>query len=174
MSQARIWQRFTFAERLSRFAVFLGFTVALSVSLRTVEIIPEFLLDAPTQIADLLKRMWPLDIAYYPDGIHHAMMETLHIASLGTLLCIILAVPVGILGAKNIVRQPLLNWLAKLILVSSRSVNTLVWALLFVAVFGPGNQPPLLLEALVERRARQRREQTDHGNLDAGAGASAV
>ena len=138
MSQARIWQRFTFAERLSRFAFFLGFTVALSVSLRTVEIIPEFLLDAPTQIADLLKRMWPLDIAYYPEGIHHAMMETLHIASLGTLLCIILAVPVGILGANNIVRQPLLNWLSKLILVSSRSVNTLVWALLFVAVFGPG------------------------------------
>jgi len=32
----------------------------------------------------------------------------------------------------------LLNWLAKLILVSSRSVNSLVWALLFVAIFGPG------------------------------------
>ena len=28
--------------------------------------------------------------------------------------------------------------LAKLILVSSRSVNSLVWALLFVAIFGPG------------------------------------
>ena len=28
--------------------------------------------------------------------------------------------------------------LARLILVSSRSVNSLVWALLFIAIFGPG------------------------------------
>ena len=136
--QVQKWQRFTFKERLARFAVFLGFAIALSVSVRTVEVIPEFLYDAPTQVADLLTRMWPLDFAYYWDGIHAAMMETLHIASLGTLLAVILAVPVGIMGANNIVRIPILNWLAKLILVSSRSVNSLVWALLFVAIFGPG------------------------------------
>ncbi len=132
------WQRFTFAERLTRFAVFIGFAMALAVSLRTVEVIPEFLLDAPTQVQDLLSRMWPLDLAYYPEGIHTAMIETLHIASLGTLLAIVMAIPVGILGANNLVRVPFLNWLAKLILVTSRSVNSLVWALLFVAVFGPG------------------------------------
>ncbi len=132
------WQRFSARERMARFVVFFGFAVALSVSLRTVEVIPEFLWDSPTQIMDLLKRMWPLDYAYYPGGIHQALMETLHIASLGTLLALVLAIPVGVMGANNIVRVPLLNWLAKLILVSSRSVNTLVWALLFVAVFGPG------------------------------------
>lgn len=132
------WNRFTPAQRLARFTVFLGFAVALSASLRTVEVIPEFLYDAPTQVIDLLGRMWPLDLSYYPGGIHDAMVETLHIATLGTLLAIVLAVPVGIMGANNIVRLPLLNWLAKLILVSSRSVNSLVWALLFVAIFGPG------------------------------------
>ena len=132
------WNRFTPTERLARFAVFLGFAVALSASMRTVEVIPEFLYDAPTQVLDLLSRMWPMDLAYYPGGIHDAMVETLHIATLGTLLAIVLAVPVGIMGANNIVRLPLLNWLAKLILVSSRSVNSLVWALLFVAIFGPG------------------------------------
>lgn len=132
------WERFTRSERFARFSVFLGFAIALSVSMRTVEVIPEFLYDAPTQVADLLTRMWPLDYGYYWEGIHDAMMETLHIATLGTLLAIVMAVPVGIMGANNIVRMPLFNWLAKLILVSSRSVNSLVWALLFVAIFGPG------------------------------------
>ena len=132
------WARFTLRERLARFAVFLGFAIALSLSLRTVQVIPEFLYDAPTQIADLLKRMWPLDLAYYPQGIHASLIETLHIASLGTLLSVVMAVPVGIMGANNIVQAPILNWLSKLILVSSRSVNSLVWALLFVAIFGPG------------------------------------
>jgi len=140
VSQAttQTWERFTFKERMLRFAVFLGFALALSISLRTVEVIPEFLYDAPTQIGDLLTRMYPFDFAYYPKGIHAAMMETLHIASLGTLLAIVMAIPVGIMAANNIVNFPLFNWLAKLILVSSRSVNSLVWALLFVAVFGPG------------------------------------
>ena len=132
------WERFTFRERMARFAVFLGFAIALSISMRTVEVIPEFLYDAPTQVIDLLTRMYPFDFSYYPDGVHAAMMETLHIASLGTLLAIVMALPVGILAANNIVRFPILNWFAKLILVSSRSVNSLVWALLFVAVFGPG------------------------------------
>ena len=132
------WERFTFGERMARFTVFFGFALALSISIRSVEVIPEFLYDAPTQVADLLVRMWPLDLAYYPQGIHEAMLETLHIASLGTLLAVVMAIPVGILAAHNIVQIPLLNWLAKLILVSSRSVNSLVWALLFVAIFGPG------------------------------------
>lgn len=132
------WERFTFRERLGRFIVFLGFALALSISLRTVEVIPEFLYDAPVQVVDLLTRMWPMDLGYYPEGIHAAMVETLHIASLGTLLALVMAIPVGIMGANNIVQIPLLNWLAKLILVSSRSVNSLVWALLFVAIFGPG------------------------------------
>ncbi len=132
------WERFSPRERLTRFCVFFGFAVVLSVSIRTVEVISEFLWDAPTQIMDLLTRMWPPDYVYYPGGIHDALVETLHIASLGTLLALLMAVPVGIMAANNIVRIPALNWLAKLILVSSRSVNTLVWALLFVAVFGPG------------------------------------
>ncbi len=132
------WHRFTAAERLARFAVFLGFAVALSVSLRTVQVIPEFLYDAPEQVADLLARMWPMDLPYYAEGIHAALVETLHIATLGTLLAIVMAVPVGIMGANNIVNIAFFNWLAKLILVSSRSVNSLVWALLFVAIFGPG------------------------------------
>lgn len=132
------WQRFTFKEQMARFAVFLCFAVAFSVSVKTVEVIPEFLYDAHIQVADLFMRMWPMDLGYYPEGIHDAMMETLHIASLGTLLAVGMAIPVGIMGANNIVRIPLLNWLSKLILVSSRSVNSLVWALLFVAVFGPG------------------------------------
>lgn len=136
--QRPVWNRFTPRERMARFTVFLGFAIALSISMRTVEVIPEFLYDAPTQVIDLLARMWPLDTGYYYQGIHPAMVETLHIATLGTLLAVIMAIPVGILAANNIVRFPLFNWFAKLILVSSRSVNSLVWALLFVAVFGPG------------------------------------
>lgn len=134
----REWRRYTAAERLGRFALYFGIVAACVISLRTVQVIPEFLYDAPEQVADLLKRMWPIEWSYYPRGVHEALIETLHIATVGTLLAIMMAVPLGILAAHNIVPNSAINYFAKLMLVSSRSVNSLVWALLFVAIFGPG------------------------------------
>lgn len=134
----REWIRYTPAQRLARFAVYFGIVAAFVVSLRTVEVIPEFLYDAHEQVADLLKRMWPIEWSYYRGGVHDALIETLHIASLGTILAILMGLPLGVLAANNIVRSHTLNYFAKFLLVSSRSVNSLVWALLFVAIFGPG------------------------------------
>jgi phosphonate transport system permease protein len=134
----RIWRRFSRAQRLARFAVYLVIVIAIVLSIQTVEVIPEFLADAPEQVVDLLTRMWPIDYAHYPDSVHAALMETIHIASLGTLLSLALAMPVGVLAAHNLMPSTPVNLIAKLILVSSRSVNSLVWALLFVGIFGPG------------------------------------
>ncbi len=135
---SRTWQRFTPAQRMARFAVYLAAAVALGLSMRTVQIVPEFLYDAPTQMADMFTRMWPPDTSQYWESVHASLIETMHIAGMGTILALIMALPVALMAASNITPIPALNWLAKLILVSSRSVNTLVWAILFVAVFGPG------------------------------------
>lgn len=134
----RIWVRYTLSQRVLRFAVYLAVVVAIVQSVRNINIIPEFLYDAPEQMADLFNRMWPVDWAHYPDSVHAALIETIHIATLGTILSVLLAIPVGLLAANNFTPSKTLNFLAKLILVSSRSVNSLVWALLFIAIFGPG------------------------------------
>ena len=136
--ESRTWRRFTPRQRLARFAIYLAMVAAVVAAARTVEIIPEFLYDAPEQMQDLLRRMWPVAWSHYPEGVHDALVETLHIASLGTILAIAMALPVGVLAANNVVPFKPLNYFAKLVLVSSRSVNSLVWALLFVAIFGPG------------------------------------
>ena len=134
----REWRRYTPTERFARFALYFGIVAACVVSLRTIEIIPEFLYDAPEQMADLLRRMWPIEWSFYPKGVHEALVETLHIATLGTIMAVLMAVPLGIMAAHNIVPSNPINYAAKFLLVSSRSVNSLVWALLFVAIFGPG------------------------------------
>jgi phosphonate transport system permease protein len=144
MSQVRVqnlpqaWQRHSGAESFWRWLVWLVIVAAIVQSLRTVQVIPEFIADAPEQMADMLKRMWPVDWAHYPKSVHEALIETLHIATVGTLASVFLALPFALLVAKNVTRNPVLNLLARIVLVSSRSVNSLVWALLFVAVFGPG------------------------------------
>lgn len=133
----RVWQRFPLPMRLARLAFHLFAVAALVASLRTIEIIPEFLYDAPEQMADLFGRMWPPDAGYLRPTLT-ALVETLHIATLGTLLAVAMAVPLGLLAARNVTPSSALNLVAKFVFVASRSVNSLVWALLFVAVFGPG------------------------------------
>ena len=137
-SQLRQWHRFTPAERALRSAFYIGVLVAIVWSLQTIEIIPEFLYDAPAQTADLFVRMWPIDWSWYPKVVHPALMETLHMATLGTILAVILASLVALMVARNVTRSTALNALGRFILVATRSVHAMVWALFFVALFGPG------------------------------------
>ena len=134
----REWRRFTPRQRILRFGVYLAVAVAFGLALRSIEIVPEFLTDTPTQVADLLVRMWPVDWGFLASTVIGAMVETIHIATLGTITTLAIALPIGVLAARNIVTNPVVRFGAKLFLVASRSVNSLVWALFFVAVFGPG------------------------------------
>jgi phosphonate ABC transporter permease subunit PhnE len=134
----RRWDRFTPMQRIGRSSLYLLALIAVVWSVRSIEIIPEFLYDAPQQTADLFARMWPLDWSWYGKVVHAALVETLHIATLGTLLAVVLAAPVALLVARNITHSILLNNLGRFILVATRSVHSMVWALFFVAVFGPG------------------------------------
>ena len=133
-----IWHRFTTTERTLRLAFWGIAALALGWSFQTIEIIPEFLYDAPQQTADLFARMWPIDWSYFPSTVQTALVETLHTATLGTILAILLATPVALMCARNVSSSIWVNTLGRFILVATRSVHTLVWALLFVAVFGPG------------------------------------
>ena len=67
----RRWQRFTPAERVMRSAFYVVVLIAIVWSLRAIEIIPEFLYDAPQQTVDLFARMWPIDWA----GIRRSCMR---------------------------------------------------------------------------------------------------
>ena len=137
-STTREWRRFTPAERLARYAVYFAIVAAVVVAAQSIEIIPEFLADAPEQFADMFQRMWPVAWGYYPQGVHKPLLETLDIAALSTVFGLLMGIPVGFMDARNAVPIPLLNYAARFILVSARSISTLLWALFFVAVFGPG------------------------------------
>lgn len=134
----RRWRRFTPAQRIGRALTYVLAAVAVVWSLRTIEVIPEFLYDAPEQTADLFRRMWPVDWSFWGEMVADALVETFHTATLGTIIALVLSVPVALLAARNVTPSATLNLVAKFILVSSRSVNSLIWALLFVAIFGPG------------------------------------
>src|SRR5215813_9868925 len=116
-SASRRWQRFSVAERALRSTFYLIAVIAIVWSLQTIEIIPEFLYDAPQQTADLFTRMWPIDWSWYGKVVHAALIETLHTATLGTIVAVAAASLVALMVARNITHSFVLNSIGRFILV---------------------------------------------------------
>ena len=67
-----------------------------------------------------------------------ALLQTLSIAFLGTSAAALLAIPLGFLAARNIVANRVVHFLARRGLDCVRSVDTLIWALIWINVVGLG------------------------------------
>ncbi|MDM7945615.1 MAG: phosphonate ABC transporter, permease protein PhnE [Oceanibaculum nanhaiense] len=134
------WALRTTPQQLAIWASWLA-GVALFVycwELMTQTTIWAFFWDAPNQAGDLFGRMVPPRWSYM-EQLWWPVWDTLNIATLGTLAGIVMAVPVAFLAARNTSPSAtFLRPLALLIIVSSRSINSLIWALLLVSIIGPG------------------------------------
>ncbi|MYL22922.1 phosphonate ABC transporter, permease protein PhnE [Vreelandella massiliensis] len=96
-----------------------------------------FVEDAGRQGSDLIRRMLPPEWGYAAQ-LWKPMWDTLNIATLGTAMGIALAFPVAFLAARNTSPHPLVRSVALTVIVSSRSINSLIWAMLLVTILGPG------------------------------------
>ncbi|GAB2579238.1 phosphonate ABC transporter, permease protein PhnE [Nitrincola alkalisediminis] len=106
-----------------------------------------FVEDAPKQGADLISRMVPPQWDYTPK-LWQPLWDTINIATFGTLLGIVMAFPCAFLAARNTTPHPLIRSAALMIIVSSRSINSLIWAMLLVTILGPGLLAGILAIAL--------------------------
>lgn len=135
-----VWRRRTSREEWARFAGWFALA-ALFVfcwRLMTQDTIWAFVWDAPNQAADLAERMVPPRWSYM-DRLWRPLWDTINMATLGTLLAVLIAVPVAFLAARNTTPSAaFVRPLALLAIVSSRSINSIVWALVLVTILGPG------------------------------------
>lgn len=136
-TETREWRRFDRSQQLKRFGLVLVSTIVFVASWRWLELDIDEFGRAPTELADLLGRSYPPHWEYAPE-IVAPMIETIHIAAIGTVAAIIMALPVAFISAENTTPNDATYSLGKLIVTFTRSVHTIVWALLFVVMFGPG------------------------------------
>jgi phosphonate transport system permease protein len=116
-------------------ALFLWSAWATEVSAaRMVEGVPFML--------DFLRRMMPPDLSVLGQALTGAI-QTLEIAIVGTGVSALLALPVGFAAARN-VAPPWLFYAARSVLNVFRAIDTLVYALFFVAAVGLGPFPGVL------------------------------
>jgi phosphonate transport system permease protein len=107
-----------------------------------------FVWDAPAQGADLVSRMFPPRWSY-AGQLWKPLWDTVNIATIGTALAVLVGVPLAFLAAHNttpsvaLIRAP-----ALFLIVASRSINSLIWALILVIILGPGMLAGILAIAL--------------------------
>jgi len=95
-------------------------------------------------IIEQLKYFIGLDVSIMPLLIKPAF-ETFLMACLGTMLGLLLSLPVAWLGAKNVTPFGMFSFgLARFLMTISRSVHEIIWALIFVGAVGLGALPGIL------------------------------
>lgn len=95
------------------------------------------LVEGIPRLAGWLARSWPPDFTDF-DAVLRGAAETVAIATIGTTLGALIAVPLTVLSAANLTPSRALYWPARSVLNMLRSIDTFVFALLFVAAVGLG------------------------------------
>lgn len=136
----QIWRRRTSAAQWAQWLAWL-FGMCIFVwcwRLISDKTIWMFVIDAPEQAMDLFERMVPPKWSYM-DTLWLPLWDTVNIATLGTLMALLLAVPIAFCAARNTTPSVMfVRPIALFIIVSSRSINSLIWALMLVTIIGPG------------------------------------
>jgi len=136
----QVWRRRTTNQSLIRW---FGWLLGVAVFVFCWQIISAsttwfFVWDAPRIANDIWTRATPPRWEYITQ-LGRPIWDTLNIATLGTIIALFLAVPVAFLAARNTTPSAVfIRPVALLIIVSTRSINSLIWALLLIAIIGPG------------------------------------
>jgi phosphonate transport system permease protein len=126
------------SSRLGMPAVGLAAIALLIFGLIELEFSPQRIWAGLSQLGWFMMLMIPPDPGSSLPTYLAAMGETLSIALLGTTLAAVIALPVSLLAARNIVPTQFIRFPVRRFLDSIRGVDTLIWALVWINVVGLG------------------------------------
>lgn len=123
-------------------------------------------------IADFVSRMMPPNLPYIGESLIEPAIQTLQIALWGTVLSVVIAIPISFLAAKNITPHTGIYHICRQILNVLRGINELILALIFVAAVGLGPFAGVLALALhgagmVGKFFAEAIEEMDQGPMEA-------
>jgi phosphonate transport system permease protein len=125
-------------ERWRGRAVWLALFGALGFGLWWIDASPLRVWEGLGKLGFLVQFMFPPSDGGAFWEYCYAMLETLAMAFLGTLIAAVLALPLGFLGAKNIIPNWLFHFSLRRVFDGFRGIDSLVWALIFVSAVGMG------------------------------------
>jgi phosphonate transport system permease protein len=126
------------AQNVQKFGIWtLGGAIFVALCLG-VDITPSAFIKGLGNLARFMSAMFPPSAGGGEVAILQALAATFAMAVAGTFLAVLGALPLGLLGAKTIVGQPILHFLVRRFFDMCRGVPALVWALILIVAFGLG------------------------------------
>jgi phosphonate transport system permease protein len=122
-----------------RFALIVAAAALVLAMMVPVTPSPQRLVDGVPRMGSLLDRMWPIETdPAFLARMGRRLIETMQIALAGTVLGILLSLPIAWCAARRISPVPWAAFLFKALISFFRTVPDLVWALIFVVTVGLG------------------------------------
>ncbi|MCX5832908.1 MAG: phosphonate ABC transporter, permease protein PhnE [Deltaproteobacteria bacterium] len=140
------WSRYKYPQSLIRYGVYLFTVVFIGYSLHYLNIPIERFYTMFGLGGSILSRYYPPDIAYALDKDYlRYVFETVQMAYVGTLLGVVISIPIAWCASFNVTPSRWLVYpIARFIIMASRSVHEMIWAILFVIILGYGMLPGVL------------------------------
>ena len=124
--------------RATRIAGWLVFALWLGWALQHFGFTPQRLWNGLSGLATILRLMVPPSPGELWVDILQGLAESVAMAFLGTFIAAVIAVPLGFLGAGNVVTNWLFRFSLRRVFDGFRGVDQLIWALAFVRAVGLG------------------------------------
>ena len=125
-------------QRTSSVAIPVVLALLAAFAIWWLEIPFSQILTGLSSLAKFVALMVPPSTGGHRALLVKAMEETLAIAFLGTLIATVMAFPISFLAASNTTLHPVIRFIVRRALDTIRSVDALIWALVFVGVVGLG------------------------------------
>lgn len=133
------------SQRIIMWGLSIGFIAASLWGLRRVELSLVGIIDGWPETQNLLERMWPPVIsADDRQVIIEAILDTFFMAFAGTAIGILLSIPLAFAAAQNVMPWRPVRIAARAVIVFTRAVPTIAFALVFVRVYGIGVLPGII------------------------------
>ena len=137
-------------KRLLRWGLWLALILWIAICVVWFDITPARIARGSENLGVILRLMIPPSPGEHWDEIALSLAQTVAMAFLGTFIASLVAVPLGFLGAGNVVTNWLFHFSLRRIFDGFRGVDQLIWALVFVRAVGLGPLAGLLAIATAD------------------------
>ena len=136
-------------DRMFSTATISGFLLALAVAVLTIDIDWARTLPLMPQIITVFGDLFPPDFTTVRSEMVTGIVESVVIAVIATGLGLLIAVPLSLLAARNIMTKRILSTVTRLVMLAFRGIPELIIAVIFVSAMGLGPVPGTLALTVV-------------------------
>ena len=136
-------------DRMFSTATISGFLLAFAVAVLTINIDWARTLPLVPRIITVFGDLFPPDFSTVRSEMVTGIVESVVIAVIATGLGLLIAVPLSLLAARNIMTKRLLSTVTRLVMLAFRGIPELIIAVIFVSAMGLGPVPGTLALTVV-------------------------